>query len=531
MTMTVRRLLALGALVLLPLTGLAAAGPAEASPTSPALPSTVYVATTGSISATCGSSVSPCKTITEGLARVSPGGTIHVGPGTYAEQVVIAHSVSIVGAGAATVIDPTILPTTDSDTDSATPQDAIVDVRSGVVGVSLSSLTINGAGASGSIDAAGCPADFVGVYFHSSSGSLEDVTVKNVALPPALPGCPAGQGVYVDAAPGAHANVSIDHSSVVGYQEDGIACDDAGTYCTITDTTVTGIGPTDVIAQNGIQIWSGSADLTGDTVSQNTYTDPLFSPGNGTTIPPSGYAPATGVLVINAGAFSMTGNHVSANDDDAYLREDTYPGDGFDPPGAPPALPWTIVNNTFSDATTLLGPGLGMGDGIDLDSTSQPVLISDNTASADPEFGIALLGAAHASVDANTLDGDGVGLFGADGTGLSTAGTYASDDLVTFNTIQDSDLDGIFFYPGVSGLTLLGNTALGTLAGPDSGPDVYDASTGGGTEGTANYWIDNACSTSSPAGLCTTSHPVHRILPFFGFGRFGHGYLSGFWRW
>src|ERR1700690_2741697 len=94
----------------LPAFALAAAA-IGAAPAFASLPS-VSVATTGTDAPACGSPASPCKTISYALGLAASGATVHVAAGTYNEQLVISHPVSIVGAGAGhTIIQPSALPT------------------------------------------------------------------------------------------------------------------------------------------------------------------------------------------------------------------------------------------------------------------------------------------------------------------------------------------------------------------------------------------------------------------------------------
>jgi hypothetical protein len=114
----------------------------------------------------------------------------------------------------------------------------------GTASVSLQGLTIDGSAAS--TEFTGCGSDFVGVYYHDASGSLNDVDVTNVELPTELFGCQDGLGIYVaiDAASVTPSNVTMSDVSVTSHDKNGITCDDVGTVCAIGDSQVSGIGPT-----------------------------------------------------------------------------------------------------------------------------------------------------------------------------------------------------------------------------------------------------------------------------------------------
>ena len=115
--------------------------------------------------------------------------------------------------------------------------------------------------------------DFVGVYYHDASGTMTTDTVTNIELPPADFGCQEGLGVYVRVRRRPHSNVTMNKDTVTAYDKNGITCDDPGTTCSITGSTVTGIGPTGLIAQNGIQFYDAAAgSIMGNTVSGDSYT-------------------------------------------------------------------------------------------------------------------------------------------------------------------------------------------------------------------------------------------------------------------
>lgn len=68
---------------------------------------------------------------------------------------------------------------------------------------------------------------------------------------------------------------------------------------------------------------------------------------------------------------------------------------------------------------------------------------------------------------------------------------------VRYNEVEDSGLYGISLESGASNNEIKENEV------EDSGTyDCFDSSSGSGTAGTANTWIENECDTSSPDGLC-----------------------------
>jgi predicted outer membrane repeat protein len=96
-------------------------------------PMTLHVnGSSGVDTASCGASASPCKTIGQAISNASPGATIDVAAGTYAEHLVIGKQLAIVGAGE----EQTIVAATTGHRDVVTV---------GADGVRLARLSVTGA--------------------------------------------------------------------------------------------------------------------------------------------------------------------------------------------------------------------------------------------------------------------------------------------------------------------------------------------------------------------------------------------------
>jgi parallel beta-helix repeat protein len=440
---------------------------------------TLYVnGSTGMDTGTCRLVSHPCQTITYALSQASTlaTSTIKVAGGNYPEAFTITKPVTIIGAGATatsgnnftpTVIDPTTL-VTDTDPNHSTTPEVIVDV-SGTTGVTLQALAVSGANAQSQFS--DCTENFMGVYFHNASGSMSQMAVTGIELPTADFGCQDGLGVYVASDTGS-SSVSMNKLTVNTFDKNGITCRDATTSCTVTNSHVTGIGPTSLIAQNGIEGYGvASITLTNDTVKKDSYT------GGG------GPAQATGLLVLDVGTVSATSNHLSLNDINGYFADD---GTG------PPAGTWTITGNTVSGATQP-GGQLGYGDGIVLDSTTNPVTISGNTVTTSKEYGIALYGASNAQVTGNTVTGSKSDGIYVGGPGSFSSPTSAGNTIST-NTSNSNKGDGIHADTNSASNTFSGNTTHYNLL-----YDLQDA-------GSSNVWTSDTClpaNDSNPAGLCS----------------------------
>jgi hypothetical protein len=503
-----------------------------ASASSP--PAKWYVATTGTdTSNACTVKTFPCQTITHALAEQAAslvGGVIKVAAGTYTEQLSLTpanDNVKIAGAGPTTVIQPPASGLlSDTDTDSSQPQYYVIDVAPGTTRLVLSGLTVSGANASAFLDGdgQGCGQDYVGIYYHSASGSIKNVSVNGIDMPADLFGCQGGQGIYVNSAAPGSATVSMNGVSMLSpapsttttadlpagtytndqlavtkvpagitkltttkitvdgfvldakkdtsnvlfitgttsadspkgspvrenpftpaYDKNGITCDDQNTNCSITNSTVQGEGPTNQIAQNGIQDFgAGATTISGNTISGDSYA----GGGEGNS--------ASGILVLNAGTVSVDNNHVSASDVNIYAGEIAAFGLVAAPIGE-----WDIDGNTVSAATSTgasAGVG-GYGEGIQLDSTANTVVVEGNTISTSAQSDLLLTGVSNAGIGAvgggdtgNTITGSQAGIVvGGPGTACAITGSsctpgqpaYGSSLDAFFNNIVSGDQAGV----------------------------------------------------------------------------------------
>jgi hypothetical protein len=148
-----------------------------------------------------------------------------------------------------------------------------------------------------------------GILSDGASGTISNNTVTGVRQ--GLSGCQEGNAIearnepFSEAGPvevGPDVNVTIWNNTVSNYQKNGITVDGA-VIATVTGNVVTGDGPANYIAQNGIQIgFGGTATVRSNTVSGNDY-----SPR--TTL-------ACGILLYRADGVKASANNLFANQKD-----------------------------------------------------------------------------------------------------------------------------------------------------------------------------------------------------------------------
>jgi len=218
-------------------------------------------------------------TIQQAVNAVPAGSMIKICPGTYHEQVVISQQLTLSGiaygnSDAVVILPPAtgmVANTVDVDNPSL-PIAAQLLVQNTGGPVSISNLTVDGTGNG----ITGCTPDLQGILFQSASGILNHVAVRNQTLAAGLGGCQSGEGIYVQTAAGLTSTVTVENSSVHGYNKNGITGNDAGTTLTVTGTYVQGSGvvPSGGAAQNGIQLGFGAAGkISTNTVIDNIYGD------------------------------------------------------------------------------------------------------------------------------------------------------------------------------------------------------------------------------------------------------------------
>jgi hypothetical protein len=192
-------------------------------------------------------------------------------------------------------------------------------------GINLTAAQIGG-DVTGTLDATGCNigvyydninagnvtaanifgANYFGVVVNGDVGAVSvNVTgsaVHDIGETP-LNGSQHGNAIYYRAF-GGSASGTISNDSVWNYQKNGITIN-GNVSATIANNTVTGEGPVDYIAQNGIQVGYDSAQVS---VTENTVSGNAYTGGAG--------ASSGGILVVGGAFFGLpytTGLHITRN--------------------------------------------------------------------------------------------------------------------------------------------------------------------------------------------------------------------------
>jgi parallel beta-helix repeat protein len=330
----------------------------------------------------------PFHTIQAAVNAAHSGDKILVDPGIYQEQVIITtNNLTLNGSNKAAVIE--------APASFSTPTKNIVDVH-GAHGTKIEQFTITGPGSG--------PADSLeyGIRIDGGGSALiENNHITHIRDNP-LSGDQNGVAILVGRAfEGQTGSAVITENIIDDYQKGGIVVSNTGSSAVIDQNKITGVGPTALIAQNGIQVSSGAnALILHNVVSGNVYTPQTFA--------------STDILLFSPGSVIIVGNRLTASDVGIYAL------------GAKNAI---ISFNQISGSTF---------DGIDLDGTTNS-WINFNQISNSGADGIAFFD----NATGNTVDQNSSTNNGHDGIFVdvgSTGNTFEHNRLKDNANLDAEDL-------------------------------------------------------------------------------------------
>lgn len=241
------------------------------------------------------------NSIQAAVTAASPGDTIKVCAGTYVEQVTIPAGKDGLTLRshvpeAAIIKAPPVM----------TDPKAIVRVN-GAQDVTIYGFTIAGPG--------GGPCDSIRYGVRVDGGGSATISQNHIIDIRDTPfsGCQNGHGILVGrVAEGQTGRATIFKNKIERYQKGGIVVSNVGSSAEIRDNEITGIGPTAVIAQNGVQISGGAtAVVRNNEISQNLYTPMTFA--------------SAGILLFQPGSVTIEHNILSYNDESIYSQSAANP--------------------------------------------------------------------------------------------------------------------------------------------------------------------------------------------------------------
>jgi nitrous oxidase accessory protein NosD len=235
------------------------------------------------------------QSIQSAVDAASDGDSIRVCKGVYQEQLSITKSVDI-NPDEGVFLVPSVLKQNATGLATGVPIAAAIFV-SGTVNVSISGMTVDGINNA----VTGCAPRVEGIYYQNASGKISRNVVRNVTLGLGLGGCQSGTGILVESGNGGSSDVTIVDNVVHDFQKNGITANEIGTHVSVHGNVITGLGPTNGAAQNGIQIGFGAKGE----ISQNMVMETIWS---GCTDVSTCSAVATQILVAESDGVKVSDN-------------------------------------------------------------------------------------------------------------------------------------------------------------------------------------------------------------------------------
>ena len=244
--------------------------------------------------------VDPGDSIQAALDTTAPGDTVSVAAGVFVEQLrITTEDITLIGAG----IDSTFIqsPPELSESFYTVADNYPVVFIDNVTTAEVAELTVDG-------DEKGVDnVRFLGVAFWNSGGVLHDVRVTRITEYP-LGTLFHGVGVYAYNDDGMPRDITIERVAVDRFQRAGVSLGGPGLSVTAADVEISGFGPNQLMAQNGVQISHGaSAVLSGFTISDIVYTDEVGT--------------ASGVLIYQANSALLSDFHIMNCQNSVYFND------------------------------------------------------------------------------------------------------------------------------------------------------------------------------------------------------------------
>ena len=276
------------------------------------------------------------------INAAASGDAVNLQAGTYNTALDITKNVNIVGAGVGqTILEPTSLFSTGVAHVLDTNVQAAVFVN-GASDVNISGLTIN---------ANNLGANAV-VFWNNASGSLSNVLIEN---PAALNPYQTGFDLAVDATAGATSSLTVSNATFANWNKnaidattgDGATTGGGAINLTVTGSTFTGAGPTDVNIQNGIVLWARAGGTINGAIDNSSFSQIDDTGASNQAVGVLMYGASTGSLTVKNSTFDNSVQYYIALDGGSPFTVDAAQNNtfaGVNVNGATPAQLFSIEN-------------------------------------------------------------------------------------------------------------------------------------------------------------------------------------------
>jgi parallel beta-helix repeat protein len=340
--------------------------------------------------------VGPNDLIQPAINRAQAGDTIEIS-GKHTEQIVVTNetnhsrnNLKIVGANSHAIIAAPAKMTGGS---------AVVEIR-GAKDVTIKCLTVAGPNLNSADPFYGILVDAGG------SAKIMNNHITGIADKP-LSGLQRGVGIQVGlAVPNISKGTATITCNVIDhYQKNGIQVSGAGSNACIQHNAIVGIGPTSLIAQNGVQVNDGAtARIEDNCITGNSYKPEPFA--------------ATAVLLLSPGAVTVHDNSLTKNDIGVFVVQSKAD---------------VVIDDNYVASNYLIGIMLDTSSGV---RVAENTLLKNGTGHAGVDGGISLFNAKGNRIENNVSQSNkGAGIYVESD---STGNTFSNNQL-SGNTILDAE--------------------------------------------------------------------------------------------
>jgi hypothetical protein len=234
----------------------------------------------------------PYTTIQDAVNAASPGDTLVADPGLYVEQVQIDKPLTLKGGASGVIIKAV-----------SNQIGASILVKPLTTNVNIENLTLQ-CDPSQQNTGQGGDNRLRGIWFNQSSGTVDSVSVIDYRRNTGFFGVQEGNGIELrgsifDGVTTWDNTLTVTNCLVTGYQKTGII-GNGNVKLIASGNTVTGVGTTPNIAQNGIQIGFGAKGIVEfNVISGNRYA--------------TGDVWSCGILIFDASGVRSRGNQIGDN--------------------------------------------------------------------------------------------------------------------------------------------------------------------------------------------------------------------------
>jgi uncharacterized repeat protein (TIGR01451 family) len=343
---------------------------------------TIDVSTSGADAPSCGTGANPaCLTIQYAIDNVaSNGDTISVGAGTYdvTSTVDVDKDLTIDGAGdgigssGTTVEVPSnstgLQPNGAPDPSSGCAGDySVLYIGPAGSGSTIENLTVNGNDDGNPGQTTGGNYPFIGLDIYDANATVDGVQVSGAEEYPFGGGqCTADLQDNDDN--GGTQTLTAENLNLNNYQKNGAGFWGTGLTADVSDSTITGVGPTPHLAANGIVYVGAGGSVTGSTITGNECDESACGPDE------YAVAQSTGIEAFESAALTVSGDTLDNNDTGMFY-------------GFPDSGTATVSDSVFNDNRyqgLLLNQGTTNASGDEFSGSEFGVQVLSFAQNSDP---------------------------------------------------------------------------------------------------------------------------------------------------